>query len=342
MSKRVEAIKQRCFIADAHLDLAYDIVRKRSYGGSCILERDYYQDMVEGGLNLVISSLFIDEKYIPEMALKRALLQVEALLEDIEESDHFEFCLTGSDVESAYEKGKISVMLSFEGIEPIYNSLELFGIFKRLGVRGVGLCWSRRNYAADGADFVDKRIGVRSGLTTFGLDLLDKIYDYNIYLDLSHINDEGFNDSFKFFNGKIMVSHTNSRELNYTMRNISDEQIRMVADRRGYIGINGMNFAVSDGSENDNVKGYCDHIDHVIKIGGEDCLGFGFDFNNIILKYIPDQELVDLPREPFDCIDGYKEIPLVIEELLNRGYSETTIEKILGKNLLDFLCEVQK
>ena len=341
IKNKVKSIKRSCFIADAHLDLAYDIVRKRSYGGRNILERDYYQDMLDGGLNLVISSIFIETKYIPEMVLRRALMQVEALLEDIEESEHFEFCLGKSDVEAAYKKGKISIMLSFEGVEPLYNDLELLNVFKRLGVRGVGLCWSRRNNAADGSDFVEKRIGKRSGLSSFGLELLDKIENHKMFLDLSHINDEGFSDSIEFFNGKIMVSHTNARSLNNTMRNISDDQIKTISDNRGFIGINGMNFTVSEDGSNDNVIGYCDHIDHVLKVGGEDCLGFGFDFNNIILRYIPEEELVNLPRKPFDCIDGYKEIPCIIEELINRNYSEETIEKILGKNLLDFLGEVE-
>lgn len=340
INNRAEEIKESCFIADAHLDLAYDIVRKRSYGRRNILEEDYYEDMVEGGLNLVISSIFIDDKYIPETALKRALLQVEALLEDIEESEHFEFCLNRDDIESAYSRGKISIMLSFEGIEPIHNSLEILYVFWRLGVRGVGLCWSRRNLAADGSDFVEKRIGIRSGLTSFGLDLIDRVKSKDMFLDLSHINDEGFSDSLKFFDGKIMVSHTNARSLNHTMRNISDEQIEMIAKRKGFIGINGMNFTVSDSSADEDAIGYCNHIDHVMKIGGEDCLGLGFDFNNIILKYIPDGELADLPRKPFDCIDGYKEVTNIIEELLKRGYKEETIEKILGKNLLNFLGEV--
>ena len=119
LKNRAEEIKERSFIADAHLDLAYDIVRKRSYGRRKVLEEDYYEDMTSGGLNLVISSIFIDDKYIPETALKRALLQVEALLEDIEESENFEFCLNKEDIDSAYSRGKISIMLSFEGIEPI-------------------------------------------------------------------------------------------------------------------------------------------------------------------------------------------------------------------------------
>lgn len=339
-AKHIEDILCTSFIADAHLDLAFDIVQQRAYGRKKVLEEDYLEDMTAGGLNLVISSIFIETRFIPEMALRMALSQVEALLSDIEESkEHFSFCINQSEILKAYKNNKIAIMLSFEGIEPIQDDLNLFKIFHRLGVRGMGLCWSRRNNAAEGSDFVEKKTGIRGGLTHYGLNLLALAKEHKHFLDLSHINDEGFADVEKFWQGGCMVSHTNSRVLNETMRNISDKQIEFIAKRKGFIGVNAMNFTVSDGVISEDISGYCDHIDHIIKVGGEDCIGLGFDFNDTILKYIPDGELSRLPRKPFDCISGYKEIPRVIDELISRGYSDGTIKKIIGHNLLSFLGE---
>ena len=338
--KHIEEIKRQTFIGDAHLDLAYDLVRKRSWGRRRVLEEDYYSDMVKGGINFVISSIFIDGKFIPEMALRRGLMQFEALLSDIEESEHFKFCTSKKEIEKNFEDGFISIMISFEGVEPIYDDLNMLKIFKRLGLKGVGLSWSRRNYAADGSKFVDAVEGKVGGLTEFGIDLLDKMYSEKLFLDLSHINDEGFQDAVTNFKGKIMVSHTNSRTLNNTKRNISDDQIRIIAKRKGFIGVNAMNFTVSDGKTPEDIRGYCDHVNRIIEIAGEDYVGLGFDFNDIILDHIPSGELVNLPRKPFDCIKGYKEIDLLILEFMRRNYSESRIKKILGENLLNFLGEV--
>lgn len=334
-------ITKESFIADAHLDLAFDVVRKRGYGRRKVIENDYLEDLKKGGVNLIISSIFVDNQFIPEMALRRGLCQVEALLQDISESSrYFEFCTDKNQIMEANSRGKIAIMLSFEGIEPIYDDLNILSAFYRLGVRGVGICWSRRNYAADGSSFIDRNSGKKGGLTSFGVELLKEANEKNLIIDLSHINDEGFDDVISTYNGPIMVSHTNSRTLNPTMRNITDLQIKEISKRKGFIGINAMNFTVSDGSGPENISAYCDHIDYIVKVGGIDCVGLGFDFNDMILGYIPEQELALLPRKPFDCIKGYKEIPYIICELLNRGYCENDIKKLLGYNLLDFLEQI--
>lgn len=325
------------FIADAHLDLAFDVWKKKLASRSDVLETDYYDDMTKGGLNLVVSSIFVEDKYIPEMALRIALNQVEALFEDIESSDHFTFCRNRAEIEKANKNDKIAIILCFEGIEPLYNDLNLLMIFKRLGVRGLGFCWNRRNLAADSSEFIEKRKGVEGGLTALGFDFLEKAYEEGLFVDLSHMNDQGVAEAIQFFKGKPMVSHTNSRRLNYTTRNISDEQIKSISKADGFIGVNAMNFLVSNGDISEDIKGYCDHIDHFVKVGGEDCVGLGFDFNEKLLAHIPEHELVGLPRVPFDCIKGYRQIPDIIEELLHRNYETATIEKILGLNLLKIM-----
>lgn len=334
---RIEKIKEKSFIADAHLDLAYDLVRKRSWGRKNVLEDDYYRDISKGSVNLIISSIFIDDKFLPEMALKRGLMQFEALLSDIDESEHFKFASSSDDIKRNYEDGYVSIMMCFEGVEPIYDSIELLNIFNRLGLSGVGLAWSRRNFASDGSKFVDTLEGKQGGITEFGVKLLKKMEKEKLYLDLSHINEEGFLDALKFYKGKVMISHTNCRTLNNTMRNSSEDQLKKVIELDGFIGVNAMNFTVSNGTSPENIDGYCNHIDKIIKLGGENNVGFGFDFNDIILQHIPKGELVNLPREPFDCVKGYKDIDLIIDNFLSRGYSQETISKILGGNLFDFL-----
>lgn len=340
MDMMIKKILDESFVADSHLDLAFDIVRQREYGRKKVLENDYLEDIQKGGVNCIISSIYIDNQFIPEMALRRALIQVEALLQDISESKYFEFCTNKKQIEEAYSNNKIAIMLSFEGAEPIYNDINLFHAFYRLGVRGLGLCWSRRNLVADGSSFTNLKTGKKGGITSFGLQLLETAREKKVFIDLSHINDEGFEDVMNFYDGPVMVSHTNSRILNNTMRNISDEQIKQIAKRKGFIGINSMNFTVSDGTSPENIMGYCDHIDHIVKIGGIDCVGLGFDFNDIILKYIPQQDLLNLPRKPFDCVKGYKDVPLIIKELLSRKYKEEDIKKILGSNFLNFLGKI--
>lgn len=336
--KKIRALKSQTIIADTHHDLAFDILRKREFGAKKVIETDYLKDIQKGGVNLIVSSIFVEDRYLPEMGLKEGLRQVEALLEDIEESkNQLSFCKNASEIKQATDQGKIAFMLSFEGIEPIGKDLSLLRLFKRLGVLGVGLCWSRRNEAADGADFKPQKYATRGGLTSFGLNLLEAIQKENMFLDLSHINDAGFEDVLNHFEGKLMVSHTNARALNETERNIRNDQIKKIRDKKGFIGVNAMNFTVSDGTTAEDINAYCDHIHHILTIGGEDLVGFGFDFNDGILRYVQKESLEKLPRKPFDCVKGYKDVDKIIENFIGRGYSDQRIRKIMGQNFINFL-----
>lgn len=155
--------------------------------------------LIEGGVNVVIASLYIDDEFLPEMALRRALQQISALYEEIDESSgKFVLCKSFHDIEQAIKNNKLGILLSFEGVEPLYNDLSLLKIFYELGVRILGLVWSRRNFAADGCHFSAVKTGTKGGLTDFGLKLIEKADQLGMLVDVSHLNDEGFWDVIKF------------------------------------------------------------------------------------------------------------------------------------------------
>lgn len=341
MNKIIQNLINTAFIGDAHLDLAYDLLKKREYRPDNVLENDYYPLFKKSGLNLIISSIFIDNEHVPELALRQGLRQLELLLESIEKSHHF--CLINTKKSLADLKGskKIGIVVCLEGIEPILNDLSVLSIFKRLGLSGVGLCWARRNYAADGSQFIRPARGYNTGLSSFGYELLDYMKNQNLFLDLSHINDQGFSDALDVVELPPMISHTNARMLNDTDRNITDVQIKKIIDKKGFLGVNAMNFTVSDGkSISEDSTGYIQHIKHILNLGGEDVVGFGFDFNDYILPYVPPQQLMALPRKPFDCIKGYDELPQLIELLYSANIPETILYKIMGENLFNYLMKV--
>jgi membrane dipeptidase len=86
-----------------------------------------------------------------------------------ESKDKIMLCKSYKDIEKAMKDEKIAILLSFEGVEPLYNDLNLLSVFYEVGVSMVGLCWSRRNYAADGCYFTPMKEGKKGGLTAFGL-----------------------------------------------------------------------------------------------------------------------------------------------------------------------------
>ena len=282
-------------IVDAHYDLLSDVYRLRKKGERKVIENFYLGDLKQAGVNVLICSLFVSDQYLPEMALRVALDQIGMLHCEIEESLRmFALCRNASEVRKAVEAGQTAFLLSFEGIEPIGNDLVLLRIFYELGVRFVGLTWSRRNYAADGCHFRAVTEGTTGGLTSFGVLLVEEAERLGMILDVSHLNDTGFSDVIKFSKRPFIASHSNSRSLCPVARNLTDEQIKELASRGGVIGLNNMlNFVFpkKQGQESsakpipsvelpegkEPYEGLLDHAQHIVDLVGSDHLGFGFD-----------------------------------------------------------------
>ncbi len=337
-------ILNNSIIIDSHLDLLFDLVRQRKYGRKKVLIEDYLEDFKKGGVNVIVSSIYLDGEFLPEMALRRALKQINSLYEEIEESkDSFALCLSYNDIINTINDGKIAILLSFEGVEPLYNDISLLNVFYKLGVRLVGLTWSRRNFAGDGCYFGTIKEGKKGGLTEFGVSLIEKAEELGMLIDVTHLNDEGFWDVIEYSNQPVIASHSNSRALVNIMRNLTDEQIKAIAKAGGIIGINCANILVSDETDSKaNIKGYVDHIEHIANLVGHKYVGFGFDLCDKIMKYVAEEELKGISRKSFDSIKGYADIPNIIEEMQRRNFSQEQITDILGNNFMEIFKKVLK
>lgn len=327
-------------ITDAHLDLAFDLEKQRSYGRRCVLNSDYLPSFQKAGLTLIVSSIFIENMFLPEMALRVALRQVAALKADIAEcGDSFAFCRSAEEVRLANASDKIAVMLSFEDCFPLYQDLSLVPLFYELGVRFMGLAWSRRNFACDGSNFSPRMMGTAGGLTEFGVSLVRLCEELGILLDVSHLNAAGFYDLEKFTEKPFIASHSNADALVPTERNLTDDQIRRISRRKGFIGLNAMNFITCGEGEPENAEALARHAAHIADVGGVECVGFGFDFNDQILKYIPQEELDLVPKKCADVLHTHAEIPLLLYELEKKGFSDAEIKQIAGENYMRLLSD---
>ncbi|WP_432666183.1 dipeptidase [Wukongibacter baidiensis] len=335
MNEKVKKIQRESLIVDAHLDLLYDVDFKRRMGETKVIENRYLPEFKEGGVNLVVSSIYIDDTFLPEMALRKAMNQVSVLYSEIDESpDKIMLCKSFKDIEKAIEEEKIGIMLSFEGVEPLYDDLSLLRVFYELGVRLVGLTWSRRNFAADGCSFKKGRELTRGGLTDFGVRLVEEAENLGMIIDVSHLNDEGFWDIMEITKKPIIASHSNTRTLVNIPRNLTDDQIKAIASKDGVIGMNVASLLVADSDKNANIEHLLNHVDQIAKVVGVKHVGLGFDFCDRLFENSSPQSLEKLPRKPFDVMKGHDELDIFIDGLINRGYGEDEIKMIIGENFL--------
>lgn len=335
--EQVADIHRRAFTVDAHFDLTYEVANRRERGQKRIVETDYLQDFRTGGFDLIVSALFIHDFFLPEMGLRRALDQISYLLEEIDESPgQFRLCRTTAEAYAARATGETALFLSLEGADPLQNDIQLLRIFYELGVRGLGLVWSRRNYAGDGAFFKKTREGQKGGLTPFGMQLVEKAEELGMFIDVSHINDEGFWDVINMATRPLIASHSNCREIAGTMRNLSDEQIGAIAENGGVIGMNSVNQFIREGKSDVTIADFIDHVDHIVNIGGIKHVGIGFDLCDSFKNLLQIQDAL----ETHDVIKSHAGLGEFTAELLTRGYEDKEIIAILGGNFMRVFSEI--
>ena len=279
--------------------------------------------MKEGGINIQFFAVFIEDIYKPDRSLKRTLQLIDCFYREIENNQNDISLVTNyNQIKKVNRAGKIAAILSIEGGEALEGDLGVLRVLYRLGVRLLTLTWNQRNQIADGIS--ESRTG--SGLTEFGIKVIDKMNDLGMLIDVSHLSETGFWDVIKRSKAPIVASHSNCYALCPHLRNLKDEQIKALADKGGVIGITFVPNFLTQEKRKTTVEDVVKHIDYLVEKAGIDCVGLGSDFDGTD----------GLPLG----LEGVDKIPNITEGLLDRGYKEREIEKILGGNFLRVFEEV--
>ena len=327
-------------LIDLHFDLPMDLYEKRDRPN--VLATEFLPEFEAGNIGVIGAAIYIEDRYLPEMALRVALDQIARLYAEVELSDRFAICRSCQEILRAREAGKIALLITMEGVEPLGQDLNLLRVFFELGVRVIGLTHVRRNAAGSGGVFAASGSS-RDGLTSFGRDLLQACEALGIVVDLAHINPAGFEEIVACTTRPLIVSHTNARRYHDIERNISDEQIKMIGERRGVIGINAV--LVSPRQEEATIDRYVDHIEHVAGLIGVDGVGIGFDFFEFLYRQWPEQakqELAAKFTKPHFIPDltNHSQARNLTRKLIERGFSDEHIAKILFGNWMRIFSQL--
>ena len=319
-------------VVDMHFDLPMDLYERRGRAG--LLDADYLPDLRAGGMGVLGVAIYIEDKYLPEMALRVRLGQVARLHAEAEGSPHFAICASYAEIVAAREAERIALLITMEGVEPLGADIDMLRVFHRLGLRSVGLTHARRNLAGDGGVFAPSGSS-RQGLTDFGRQVVRECEALGIMVDLAHLNPAGADDVLALATRPLIISHTNPRAFYDIERNRADEHIRAVGERGGVIGVNAV--LVSPRAEDSHLDRYVDHIEHVAKLAGIDSVGIGFDFFEHIYRQWTAQARADLESrlaKPHFLPDlqTHAHARNLTRKLIERGFADADIEKILYGN----------
>ena len=226
-----------------------------------------------------------------------------------------------ADLESCVDSASCAVLMHIEGVEAIGEDLTGLESLYAMGLRSLGPVWSRENVFASGVPFAFPSSGdTGPGLTAAGFDLLEACNHKGILVDMSHLNEKGFWDIAQHSKHPLIASHSNAYAVCPHSRNLSDEQLRAVADSGGIVGLNyAIRFLNEDGSDTQGrgLEVMVKHVQHMARQMGVEHIGLGSDFDG-----------ADIPEEIGDVCG----VGRLLEALSQAGFSDSDVEAIAYKN----------
>src|SRR3989440_4486539 len=371
VSERARKLHFSSIVVDTHddttqrfLDGKFDLGH-RSSTGSIDIPR-----MREGNLGAIFFSIWMPSKITGPEAVDRALIQIDAVREQVRKhSKDLVLATTAAEIRDAHEQGKIAALLGVEGGHMINSDLGVLRSFAALGVRYMTLTHSGNDEWADSS--TDK--AVHNGLTDFGKDVIREMNRLGVMVDISHVSDKTFYDALETSKAPLIASHSSCRAICDAPRNMTDQMMKDLAGKGGVVQINyhvgflsqefrdaektnpELNKAISaevmkrcaDNEGCQLIEGdrltreyveqgklprvefgkIIEHIEHAVKVAGVDHVGLGSDF--------------DGANMPYGMEDATK-LRKLTEPLLQKGYSEGDVRKILGENTLRVMTEVER
>jgi membrane dipeptidase len=373
VSEKAKNLHFSSIVVDTHddttqslLDSKFDL-GERHASGSIDIPR-----MREGGMDAIFFSIWIPSKVTGPTAVQKALDQIDAVREQIRKHPkNLVLATSAEQIRQAHKDGKIAALMGVEGGHMIASDLGVLRTFAALGVRYMTLTHSGNDEWADSS--TDK--AVHNGLTDFGKDVVREMNRLGVIVDISHVSDKTFYDALEVSKAPLFASHSSCRAICDAPRNMTDQMIKDLAAKGGVIQINYhvgflsqefRNAEKADPKINESIaqevtkrcgsdanegcmliegdrvtreyvaKGalprvdyskIIEHIDHAVKVAGIDHVGLGSDFDGANMPY---------------GMEDATMLPKITEALLQKGYSEGDVKKILGENTLRVMTDVER
>ena len=339
ISSHASQLHKEAIVIDAHSDILLAVADGRvRLGERTIVEGITTRDVrghydlprwIEGGVTAQVCALFIEKSYL-HMPLNRALDMAACAYDEIAQNDRLMLATSAEEIRQAKREGKVALILSFEGADPLGGNLKYLRLFYQLGVRMASLTHARRNYFAGG---VMRGIAEDGGLTPLGIEAIKMMNELGIVVDLRHLDARAINQILEIAEQPVVMSHVNAKEA-FPQDPNEGPYFPFTAitglDRRRMlhaIGENGGVVCIIFWRQKD-IDAIVDDMEYVAAEIGAEHIGLGTDFYGF-------------DKAPVGAEDVSK-FPFITERLVQRGFTDEHIKGILGGNLMRVFEQVWK
>jgi membrane dipeptidase len=324
-------------VCDAHNDLLYELAARRELHDP--FEELWLDQLRRGGVRLQICPMFSLPGSTPAAALEQVMRQTAAFHRAARQHpDDVVVVRTGEQVRALEHDTRVGLLLALEGADAIAGDLDLLEVLWEVGVRMLGPFWSESNAFGDG-----NAGDVHGGLTPLGRDLAARAAARGFVIDLAHCADATYDDLLQATgDAPVVISHTGCRAVHDDGRNVTDAQLRALAERGGVVGIFTLPAFIDPVDA--SLDALAAHVEHAVAAAGAGHVGLGGDFIAQLVR----AGLVDVPPHlvpqgasvdrTIDGVVGPADWPTLLRALRTRGMPETTVQSVAGGAFLNFLA----
>lgn len=321
-------------IFDGHSDIFTDITVRSLKGETNIIKKHHIERLNKGNVAAMILCIWIEPLYFEKDCTWRMLEIMGAISKEIEfMNDYADIVYNYNDLKRTNETNKLGIVMGVEGLDGLKNNVNLIDFLYRFGVRHAMLTWNRENEFATGVKSLNKD----RGLTKLGVEVIKRMEALGMIVDASHANEKTFWDIYEHTTKPFIASHSNAYSICKCSRNLKDDQIKAIAERKGTIGINAWPDFIDEYEP--SVGKLADHIDYIVNLAGIDCVSFGFDFCDF-LDFKTKESLGNNDDIKTPGIEDASQIYNLLNILSKRGYKDEHLEKITYGNMERVVREV--
>lgn len=306
--------------------------------------------------------------YVPASTMKKGtaltdtVQQIDLVKKMVEHYPNtFQLALTYDDIIESRKQGKIASLIGVEGGHSIENSIQNLRRLYGMGARYMTLTHSDTLDWADSATDEPRH----QGLSLFGEEIVREMNRLGMLVDISHVSPDCMKDAIRVSRAPVIFSHSSARAVADHVRNVPDDVLTLTRKNRGVVMVNFFSGFIEPESARrmskmfdvirelkvkfpkeqeyrsemnkwskanpvlpGTVHDLIDHIDHIVKIAGVDCVGIGSDYDGVST----------LPKQ----LEDVSTYPVITQELLNRGYSRKDIHKIMSGNIMRVIQQAEK
>lgn len=306
-----------------YLDFHCDTIGECYLQNKSLSENDLHIDLKRVAVLSAYAQLFavwIPDEKRGESAFSYYCAVRDRFYQEVENNaERIVHCVSKADLQSALAEKKTAAILTVEGGSVLGGDLERLDSLYRDGVRLMTLTWNGTNEIGNGC-FAENP----GGLTAFGKAVVQKMQKIGMLVDVSHLNERGFFDVAEYTGKPFVASHSNAKIVDNpyaAARNLTDAQIRLLAERDGIIGLNFCADFLGN-NEDTGMDAVLRHLTHFLELGAEKALAFGGDFDGCTVH---------------PSLNGIEHIPMLFDYLLQHGIAESVLEDIFFQNGYRFL-----